>query len=420
MTRYLLVVLLACSVGSAGATTFTVTKTADTADGECGADCSLREAVSAANMKDGADEIVLPAGTFQLTREDEDGEPYGSLHVADLNAGGPEALTIRGAGMTSTIIEQTLFPSFSHVLAVNDDHDAFVLEDLTLRGGYEDNGACLYTRAPATIERVTFTECQATEDGGAYRSSAPLTMRGCVFEDNFAGETGGALLAYDASTITDTVFRDNDALGDGGAILGDAPLTLERVTFSSNRAGGNGGALLNYGLTTATNVTFSNNQAGHVFSATTTTTTTPSGSTTTTTVSGCGDGDDLRSLLCRVDELIEATDASADLGTQETKLAKAAEGARKLIARGREKCGAGGAKAARKAGRDVKKAGRKLVGYKRGLTSNTAKKQLDESVRATFVGKVEPLIAEVKSLRGSLVCPDDATPAAPRLRVRCG
>src|SRR5512143_2212057 len=69
----ILIALLLSLLGSAvfvtpaRAATFTVTKTADTNDGVCDADCSLREAISAANASPGADTISLPAGTYLLT-----------------------------------------------------------------------------------------------------------------------------------------------------------------------------------------------------------------------------------------------------------------------------------------------------------------------------------------------------------------
>ena len=74
LTRPLaLVSLLISLLGSAVfvtpvyAATFMVTKTADTNDGACNADCSLREAITAANATPGADTITVPAGTYQLT-----------------------------------------------------------------------------------------------------------------------------------------------------------------------------------------------------------------------------------------------------------------------------------------------------------------------------------------------------------------
>ena len=52
------------TVGTANAATYTVTKTADTNDGVCDADCSLREAVTAANASADNDEIVFDAAVF--------------------------------------------------------------------------------------------------------------------------------------------------------------------------------------------------------------------------------------------------------------------------------------------------------------------------------------------------------------------
>ena len=48
-------VLFSAPPRPAYAATFVVTKTADTADGTCDADCSLREAIIAANAAAGAD-----------------------------------------------------------------------------------------------------------------------------------------------------------------------------------------------------------------------------------------------------------------------------------------------------------------------------------------------------------------------------
>src|SRR3989338_1764620 len=82
------------------AATFTVSKIADTNDGVCGADCSLREAIGAANALPGADVITLPAGTYTLSivGAGEDLNATGDLDITG-------DLTINGAGDTSTIID---------------------------------------------------------------------------------------------------------------------------------------------------------------------------------------------------------------------------------------------------------------------------------------------------------------------------
>ena len=67
--RSVLILALVFLPSSPFATTFPVTKTADTNDGICDADCSLREALFAANNNGGADEIILPrVPTYSIGR----------------------------------------------------------------------------------------------------------------------------------------------------------------------------------------------------------------------------------------------------------------------------------------------------------------------------------------------------------------
>jgi CSLREA domain-containing protein len=92
-------VLLLSASSWAHAATFVVTKTADTNDGTCDSDCSLREAIIAANANPGADVITLPAGTYTLTipGAGEDGGATGDLDILG-------DLTINGAGASTTIV----------------------------------------------------------------------------------------------------------------------------------------------------------------------------------------------------------------------------------------------------------------------------------------------------------------------------
>jgi CSLREA domain-containing protein len=64
---FLLLVMLLGTVCAAQAMTFTVTKTADTNDGSCDADCSLREAIIAANNNPGQDTIAFNIGSGAQT-----------------------------------------------------------------------------------------------------------------------------------------------------------------------------------------------------------------------------------------------------------------------------------------------------------------------------------------------------------------
>ena len=108
----------------------TVTKTADTNDGVCNADCSLREAVLAANAGGGFyDSITIPPGTYVLTIAGP-GEDAGA--TGDLDVTVP--LTIAGAGAGSTIIDGNGAAMSDRVLQVNNG-DVFALSGVTIRNG---------------------------------------------------------------------------------------------------------------------------------------------------------------------------------------------------------------------------------------------------------------------------------------------
>src|SRR5881397_558647 len=81
-------------------TTFAVTKTQDIADGSCDSDCSLREAVIAANASLGHDSISVPAGIYTLgiSGASENGSATGDLDITD-------DADIIGAGVGLTTID---------------------------------------------------------------------------------------------------------------------------------------------------------------------------------------------------------------------------------------------------------------------------------------------------------------------------
>src|SRR5207249_8949703 len=90
---------------------------------------SLRAAIMEANTTAGADQIVLPAGTYNLTiaGADEDFAASGDLDITD-------SLTITGAGAATTIIDASTIPGGDRVLdilgAINVN-----LANLTVTGG---------------------------------------------------------------------------------------------------------------------------------------------------------------------------------------------------------------------------------------------------------------------------------------------
>ena len=230
-------------------------------------DCSLRGAVSFANLNPGTT-IVLPAGTYQLNITGGAPEGFsGNNLIGDLDITGNNT-TITGAGAASTVIQQTQ-PN-DRVIEVNPFLDAnfnTTISDVTISGGHETT---------------------AIGGGGIISGSVgnSLTITNCVFSGNSAtgaGTIGGGGIAHTGGnlTITGTTFSNNSTSASGGAVgyssgdpLGRTPssgaLSVSGSTFNTNTAnsvGGGGGALdlYDFNLSTSTyNVnssTFSGNHA---------------------------------------------------------------------------------------------------------------------------------------------------------------
>jgi CSLREA domain-containing protein len=200
----------------AAAVTFPVTKTADTADGACNADCSLREAIIAANSLAGADTITVPAGTYLLTIAGSDGEDASANGDLDITSD----LTISGAGAATTIVDGN---------GTNRVFEIFV--------------------GPVSFSGLTIRNGLAAGFGGGInnRSTSTVTITNSVISNNQANGFGGGVNNNGAGTvsISNSSVTGNTALGSnfGGGINnnfgGTATVTLS--TISSNTAADGGG-----------------------------------------------------------------------------------------------------------------------------------------------------------------------------------
>ena len=236
----------------ANAATFTVTKTADTADGSCNADCSLREAVIAANDAPGPDTVVVPAGHYLLTRtgpQDEVGSVTGDLDIFSVS------VTIVGAGMGATVIDaggmdglrERVFQigAFDTV-----EEPSATLRDLTVTGGW--------AVADPPYNEVT--------GGGIRLDVGSLTLARVEVRDNYAAQSGGGIQAENDSlvTITDSEITENATtfLGVGaGIVFSGADGSIERSLIHANHAMDSGGGIFlsSLGTVSVENTTISGN-----------------------------------------------------------------------------------------------------------------------------------------------------------------
>ena len=227
-------VLMGLAASSGISATFLVSKTADTWDGSCDSDCSLREAVIAANVLPGPDTITLPAGSYTLTIPgiDESGLT-GDLDIT-------EGLSILGAGSAGTIIDGGALDRVFHV------HSDY-LSVINLAG-------------------ITIQNGNSVGDGGGIGNGfATLNLARCVLRNNFTfGGGGGLVSAAGTVTLSDSIVQDNISSGGGGISNGSGPLTITGSQILGNRTsvGAGGGILNSAGELTIIRTVVSGNFAG--------------------------------------------------------------------------------------------------------------------------------------------------------------
>ena len=279
-----LFVLVTGAAAAAHGASFTVTKAADTADGACDADCSLREAIAAANASPGPDTVFLPAMYFRITRAtprdpeqddnvtvDEDANDVGDLDVAgDLLIKGKPGAVVDGND------KERVFEVLAGVTAEFRDFD--------IRRGYErERGAGVANAGTLRLVRMKLRLNKAASafnkgQGGAIANTGTLSIADSAVLDNVAaggeasaGEGGGiwnsGRLNVWTTRFTGNATRDDNDIGGGGAIMNrGGTVSIQRAYFTGNstQQHGFGGALANRdgGRMVVVNATISGNTSG--------------------------------------------------------------------------------------------------------------------------------------------------------------
>ncbi len=229
----------------ARAAVLTVTTVTDelNADG----DCSLREAVVAANTNaavdacgagSGVDQIVLPAGTYLLALAGT-GEDAAALGDLDLL----EAVTFAGAGIDQTIIDGNGSDRVLHVMA-----NGVVLNALTIRNGNSgsNNAAGIQiVNGSVTGAQISVSDNIGNIGGIHVGSHSSLTLRDSTISNNLGASAGG-IFVPDGSTavIESSLIYSNSVSFDGGGIVSSGDVTLVNTTVSGNTANTDGGGLV--------------------------------------------------------------------------------------------------------------------------------------------------------------------------------
>ncbi|HSH05794.1 MAG TPA: CSLREA domain-containing protein [Anaerolineae bacterium] len=275
-------VVMATNLPQADMQTITVDTTVD--DLIDNGNCSLREAIQAANTGTAVDAcpaggmtttIMIPAGTYSLTIP---GAHETENVTGDMNI--TANVTIVGAGAGITILNANGLDRFFFI------HPNSITEisGVTITGGFVDgySGGGIYVAGTLDLQDAVVTENVATTPsstggglgGGIIIWEGEFTANNIEISRNSAKLSGGGLYVRSSSaTIHNALIQENssiDSAGGGirnGATEADSILTITDSHIISNTSGNNGGGIGNtfnsgrLAMTSLERVTISGNSA---------------------------------------------------------------------------------------------------------------------------------------------------------------
>ncbi|MGH2974382.1 MAG: choice-of-anchor Q domain-containing protein [Solirubrobacterales bacterium] len=262
---------LALSGGSAAAAgdTYAPNKTGDHAPNGCTSrDCTLREAVIAANAHPGRDTILLARTTYDLSipRTGEGDPNSGDLDVSD-------PVVIKHKGKGRAVIDANHIDRVLHIVTSNTDRYTDLVK-VVVRGGKTTlwGGGIMVGNGIIGLTNSVVMNNRAAYEGGGIFASAPageLELVTTTVKANRADQDGGGVASHvetkiRASTISgNTVTYNNPYAGGGGIYFNavDAQLRLSNDTIANNRVEGSGGGILTYGTGRLNNLTVARNVA---------------------------------------------------------------------------------------------------------------------------------------------------------------
>lgn len=245
----------------ARAATITVTVTSD--DNIVNGNCTLREAIRAANTNafvdacpkgNGVDTIILPAGTYvlALVGTGENAAATGDLDITD-------PLTIVGAGKASTLINGN---GLDRVL---DIYDPTEISDVTIAGGDSgaESGGGIRVSNALTLTNSRVSDSTTSAGGGGINTTnttARLTVIETRIYSNTAALDGGGIYNFGTTTLIGSLVSGNTA-SNGGGVSSQTTLLLINSTISGNDGGVSGGGIKVVGTADLYNATITDNEA---------------------------------------------------------------------------------------------------------------------------------------------------------------
>ncbi len=241
---------------------FEVNKTEDTYDGLCSSlDCSLRDAVSQANLCPGTQTIYLPAGIYRLTRAADglEGDDAVDVSVGDLDVTDNVVIEARGEMVVidgnnahrvfQIAVERTRDPETGEPLGA-DLRGLTVMKGRAERGGgiYVQRGHLLLQTGPSDF---VIRASRAAQGGAIYvGGDGSLSAGNAVYiEKNVASAAGGGIYVAPGGHIVfnGTIIGNQVLDGPGGGLYLAGSGSISGARINGNRAAGPGAGVFSNG-----------------------------------------------------------------------------------------------------------------------------------------------------------------------------
>jgi CSLREA domain-containing protein len=245
----------ASAIGTTAVPGTTIVVNTDEDESNTDGDCSLREAIGAANTNVGVDRCA--AGS--ATQRDAIHFSLGQEATITLGSTLPNITDASGLNINGRRAKITVSGDDSVRVFEVGSGAKLTLANLAVADGFSNSGGGLFNNGgTVTVLRSTFSGNSTSNNGGGMsNASGTLTVDRSTFSGNNAN-FGGGLSNGGTLTVTNSTFSGNSTSTEGGGIYNNAfgSLTVSYSTFSGNSAGTVGGGIYN-GSSTA-NVTLSN------------------------------------------------------------------------------------------------------------------------------------------------------------------
>jgi CSLREA domain-containing protein len=220
-------------------------------------DCSLREAVQAANTNTFTDACAAGSASVTDVISFSIGGTITLASQLNVNAAGP--LVIDGEGTITVSGGDT-----ARVFSVNSGAD-LKLERVSIIKGLAENGGGIYNSGSVTLLKSVIANNSAvgnyTGGAGIYNTGTVNVIDSILASNYTYYHIGGAIYNLGQVTINNSKLGGNGAYHDGGAIYNSGTLTILDSTLDNNHVDYNGGGIYNFGTLSLVNSTLTGNSA---------------------------------------------------------------------------------------------------------------------------------------------------------------